>query len=358
MKTTAKIFLIVALMLAIVATGALAKKKDKFGWLGIYLESLNDEVVDDFDLDIEDAVIITGIIDDSPADDAGLKEDDIIISFNGKRVYDDDDLIRLVKKTGPDAEVTLSIIRDSDEEDIKVILGSKPYRKNRTFFFNSDDDHDKTFFWNSKKEHARIGVILLDISEETSVNLGTDGYGVMINKVTEDSPADKAGLLPGDIIVKVDDKKVHDISDAVDRIRAKDEDETAKIEIVRNGKRKTIDVGVEIVSSRHFSPGVYSMNLPNDFDFDFDFDDLDLDEIYIDLDDLDIDLRHRNHSNIQRHKIYKDNIKAKLKSFQKELSKKRDVLKYSDEFESTMDELRKEMKQLKKELEELKSEDN
>ena len=63
-------------------------------------------------MSVDYGAIVNDIVDDSPADEAGLEEDDIIIEFDGKVVRDDDDLSDLIFDSSPGDEISLTIVRD------------------------------------------------------------------------------------------------------------------------------------------------------------------------------------------------------------------------------------------------------
>ena len=73
-------------------------------WLGVYTQEVDPDLAEAFALEVDRGAIINEIIEASPADEAGLREDDIIISFGGDRVRDDDDLIDLVMFQGIPAD--------------------------------------------------------------------------------------------------------------------------------------------------------------------------------------------------------------------------------------------------------------
>ena len=91
---------------------------------------------------------------------------------------------------------------------------------------------------------AHIGVSLYELSEQLADTYDVKG-GALINEVVEDSPAEEAGLKAGDVIVKMDGKRVDDISEIREAIQDKDEDETIGVTVLRDGSEKTFDVGIE-----------------------------------------------------------------------------------------------------------------
>ena len=93
-------------------------------------------------------------------------------------------------------------------------------------------------------DHPYIGVSLLEISRKTAESLGSDRSGVLIDDVEKNSPAEKAGLQAGDLIVGVDDEEIFEAEDVREIIGEKDEGDTVRITYLRNRQKSTVDVTV------------------------------------------------------------------------------------------------------------------
>ena len=312
MKHVVKISLLLVLVLAL-AVG-FAEAKPKQAWLGVYTQSVDKDMAKTFDLGTDYGAIINSIVDDSPADEANLREDDIIVAFNGQRVEDDDALVDFIKQSSPGDEVTLTLMRDKERKDVKVELG----RRGNTSWYSYSGDPDKWHFKFNAGDRTRgyLGVYLVDISAEAAKALGADKGGVLVNEVEEDSPAETAGLKPGDLIVAIGDEPVSESEDLTDALRDMREGDTAALAIYRAGKSQTLRAAVDEVESGvwYAGPG-HTIDIPR----------IQIPDIDIDLDDLH-DLGH----------LYIDGDEWK------------------SEYKDAMRELREEMQELKKELRELK----
>ena len=96
------------------------------GYLGVYLQELTSDLKESLDLDESvKGVLISGVVEDSPAEEAGLEDGDVIISFDGKKVYSAKKLTGLVRKTEPGSRVKIKLIRDGDDKRLTVTLGEK-----------------------------------------------------------------------------------------------------------------------------------------------------------------------------------------------------------------------------------------
>ena len=102
-----------------------------------------------------------------------------------------------------------------------------------------------------------LGVSIQDISPELAEAFGlTRKNGALINKVLKDSPADKAGLLPGDIVISIDGKKIRNANDVRNRIGLLPVGEKIKFKLLRDGKEFDLVVLVDEVTEREIKPRV------------------------------------------------------------------------------------------------------
>jgi S1-C subfamily serine protease len=112
-----------------------------YAYLGVTSESLYPQLAEHLGLDTEAGALITDVVDDSPADDAGLKGStgddtfqlqqvktggDVVIAVDGKPVLQNNDLSTLVAAHKPGDSVTLDVLRDGQKESVDVTLGSRP----------------------------------------------------------------------------------------------------------------------------------------------------------------------------------------------------------------------------------------
>ncbi|MDD3732297.1 MAG: PDZ domain-containing protein [candidate division Zixibacteria bacterium] len=320
MKNLLKSLLVATLMVGLFFGFASAKSKTsyKVAWMGVYTQTLDDDLVEAFKLPVDYGAIINEVVEDSPADKVGLKEDEIIISFENKKVRTSEDLIDFVTEKNPGDKVKLVIIdEDGNKKDVEVELGRRKSSDLRKFFWSGDgDDRDLRYYYFGKDSYPFIGVSLSELTDQLGEFFGIkDGVGVLITDVAEDSPAEKAGLKAGDVIIAVDGEEVEDAGDVREIIQDKEIGETAEVSIVRDKKEQLVKV--EVAESEVSSKFGNNWNL------------------YIpDLPPIDIQI-------------------PKMKGLYHSLDKLDDYRDYSDEYRQQMKELKRELKEMKKELEEI-----
>ncbi|MFQ6084270.1 MAG: PDZ domain-containing protein [Candidatus Aminicenantia bacterium] len=224
------------------------KGKVERGWLGVSIFKNEDGEVE-----------ISRVERDSPAWTAGLQENDIILKTNGKKVVSPSYLASEIRDKKPGEKITLEIRRDSQIKHIEVELGQLPEEKMFKIFERKfprlfsykwspkikipKPERELRWFWESRKY---IGVYLEECTEELSRYFGVkEGIGLLVTKVVEDSPAEKAGIMVGDVIIKADGERVESISQLSSIIQKKEPGEKIKIEFIRNKKKKEVEVEIK-----------------------------------------------------------------------------------------------------------------
>lgn len=253
------------MMLVVGGIYAVKNKAGDGGWLGVYMQSVDYDLAEVFDLPVSYGVIINRVMDDSPADQAGLKEEDIIVGLDGHKITGSDDLVELLRDLSSGEEISLTILRDGDEKKIKVELTEnpdpdfmffdsprspkalralrglkvpKPPRAPRSYQYFNDFSFDLS-------SSSYIGVSLSSLSDQLGDYFGVkDGEGALVTEVEEDSPAEKAGIKAGDVIVGVDGSDVDGYGDIQKAIRKKSPGDEVTVNIIRN--RKKTDLMVEV----------------------------------------------------------------------------------------------------------------
>jgi serine protease Do len=243
------------------------KKKGKVerGWLGVSIEENE-----------EGKVEIGAIEKESPAELANLKEGDVILEIEGDKVTSTQMLAKEIRRRKPGQTIALKINRDEKVIDVKVKLGEYSEKdlqlelesKFPRLFVppkppeppelpelpelpkTPETPEPKAFTWGL--EHRKyIGIYLEEINRELSEYFGVkEGRGVLVSKVSKDSPAEKAGLKVADVIIKADGTRIERARDLIEVIQDKEKGEKIKLEVIRDRKARSIEVEIEEESSR------------------------------------------------------------------------------------------------------------
>jgi serine protease Do len=168
------------------------------GWLGVGIQRVTSELAKSFGLKEKTGALVSQVFKDGPAEKAGIKQGDIILEFDGKKVTSFDELPRIVASTPVGKVVTIKVFRDGKiislqakiaEMEEKIEVARAPSRK-------------------------PLGVTVQDMTPEIARSLGLEGEtGVVVTSVDPGSPADKAGINRGDVVLEVNREPIKGIED-------------------------------------------------------------------------------------------------------------------------------------------------
>jgi len=248
-----KMTILLALFMAVPMFSLNAVASENNGaWLGIYTQSIDQNLKEAFNLDTDHGVVVKMLIPDSPADEAGLKQGDIILTFGGKDLDGADQLIEDMKAYKPGDKVVMNVIRKGNEKEIAVTLGSRTDQEKADdnvmkWYGSVPHNYSKSYkFFNSQMADTYIGVSLQSLSEQLGDYFGVaDGNGALIEEVMPESPAEKAGLKAGDVIVKIDGNNIEGPSDVQNDIWDKEKGDKVEVTVVRDKKEQTFALEVE-----------------------------------------------------------------------------------------------------------------
>jgi serine protease Do len=230
--------------------------------LGVVLTDVSDEKMKDLKLSSEDGAVVTEVEDDSPAAKAGLKENDVVLQFDGERVRSVAQLRRMVQETPPGRTVAIKISRAGNNQTLNVKLGSAfPGEQMHEFEFPQVEVpqiHMPEMNFDFLGGGPRLGITADDLTQQLAQNLGvTQGSGVLVMEVNIGSPAGKAGIRAGDCIVKVNGEKIESVSDlhrALERSSGSEGSNKISVTIVRDHHEQTLSVQLE--------PPHHTMSMP------------------------------------------------------------------------------------------------
>jgi len=238
------VLITVVFLLSSLSWAEKSSKDKEQGYLGVYLQELTSDLKESLDLGKSvEGVLISGVVEDSPAEEAGLEDGDVIISYDGEKVYSAKKLTSLVRKTEPGSRVKIKVIRDGEDKRLTVTLGERS--SSISYELLSPEKIIKlkkgkmqpfefTFY-----SRPKIGVAIQDLTEQLGEYFGIkDGEGVLITEVIEGSPAEEAGLKAGDVILEIDGQKVEDTGELLEAISEKEKGDRVELVVLRNKRPK------------------------------------------------------------------------------------------------------------------------
>ncbi|MDZ7372760.1 MAG: DegQ family serine endoprotease [candidate division KSB1 bacterium] len=172
-----------------------SKGKVVRGWLGVWIQSVDEKIAKAYGLDRPMGALVTQVQKNSPAEKAGIKEGDLILEFDGRKIEDSQHLTNLVASYPPGAEVEVVLIREKSRRTLRVKLGERP-------------EEERLARGGSARSQS-LGLSVQTLTEDLASRLGYEGErGVVISEVEPGSPAARAGLRRGDLILEANRQKV------------------------------------------------------------------------------------------------------------------------------------------------------
>jgi serine protease Do len=207
-------FAIPSKMAKTVADQLIAHGKVAHGYLGVSIESVTPANVSFFNLKDASGAIISQVTPDSPAAHAGLQHGDVITELNGHKVDDSGSLQIAVSEEAPGQTIQLGIIRNGTPMQISVKVGE--YHKPGTEVADNNGGAQ------GQSNTGKLGLAVDDLDQDArqQLQVPTDVKGAAIANVRPGSPADDAGLQPGDVVVEVNRKPVTSAEQFVSAVHA------------------------------------------------------------------------------------------------------------------------------------------
>jgi len=190
------------------------------GWLGVKIQPVDKDIAASLGLTEAKGALVAEVFPDSPASKAGLEIGDVIVKFDGVEVGKSADLPTIVAGTAVGKEVEVVVVREGSEKTFSVGVAKL-----------ADDAGS------AQPVQARmLGMTVQDIAPEMAAELGLDkdAKGVVVTSVTKGSPAEVAGLQPGDLIQMVGNRPVENAEKFSAMLEAGAKDQSVLV-LVRRG---------------------------------------------------------------------------------------------------------------------------
>jgi len=230
------------------------------GWLGIEIAEISADRAKELKLGAVRGVEVVQVETDSPAAKAGLKEHDVITTYDSQTVEGRVQFRRLVRETPPGRSVSLVVSRDGSAQSLSVVIGDRGDEiENNVRVFRHPEhpappssfvmpDFDFQFVAPEVMDTRTplLGISAEDLNGQLGAYFGApNGEGILVRDVKRGTPAEKAGLKAGDVITKVDDKPVKSLRDLRTELREKGEQKTVSLSVLRKGSAMTMPIEIE-----------------------------------------------------------------------------------------------------------------
>ena len=176
-------------------------KKVTYGWLGIQIQDITEDVADYYGIAEREGVLVYQVLPESPASKAGMKDGDIVKMFDGKPIHHSRELIEQVSNTKAGKRVTMDVLREKKPLTLQIEIGERP---SEVELASGGADAQA---WRGLK----VATLAPENLERFNLPPGT--VGVLVVEVQEGSPAEQAGLHPGDVINEINRARIESLND-------------------------------------------------------------------------------------------------------------------------------------------------
>jgi serine protease Do len=185
------------------------------GYLGVTIGEVTPELAAEFGARPGQGVVVTEIMPDSPAAEAGVREDDVIVAFNGKRVNGPRELQEAVEQTTLGERRTLTVLRDGKERKLDLVVKALP--QSDSIVQRGDEAAEEPADEGTYRD-KKLGIDVANVSRSQASQFGGQ-QGVIIQRVEPDSAAAREGLRPGMLIRRVGRTTVKNVDDYAEAVK-------------------------------------------------------------------------------------------------------------------------------------------
>ncbi len=189
------------------------------GWLGVRIQTVTDDIAESLGMDQPRGALVAGVTEGGPAEAAGIKSGDVIVSFDGREVPDMRELPRMVADSPIGENVDVEILRDGEAMTLAVDLGRLEEAERQAA---EGEDGAATSDADPAATQELLGMTLANLSAalRESYDISGDVEGVLVTAVEPDSPAGEKRVQEGDVIVEVAQEPISTVADVLARVEA------------------------------------------------------------------------------------------------------------------------------------------
>jgi serine protease Do len=174
------------------------------GWLGVSVQPVTADLARSFNLDKEQGALVGDVTAQGPAEKAGIKRGDVIVSYDGKKIHETATLPALVAATPVGKTIPVEVVRDAKMLSVNVTIARL---------------NEQTSAVDPQQEKGEWGLALQNIPPEQRRTMNLPGKdGVLVTSVVPGSPAANANVQSGDVILQVNQTPVGSVQGMKDEI--------------------------------------------------------------------------------------------------------------------------------------------
>ena len=205
------------------------------GYMGVAIQDLSPDLATSFGLKQTGGALISDVTAGGPADEAGIKQGDVIVQYQGERVEDPAALQRMVTRTPVGTKASITVLRDGHERELTLTTGEQP---DTLKMAKADTSPDESV--------ALAGIEVQGLDKDTARELGVGekAKGVVVTNIDPESPASDSGLREGDVIQAINRQDIKSVKDYEKIASGLKKDQPALLLINRRGASLFLTVKV------------------------------------------------------------------------------------------------------------------
>ena len=210
--------------------------KVRRSWLGVYIQEVTPEIAEQFNLpENAKGVLVGDVVEDSPAEESGLKRGDVIVKINDEKVNSPEELQNKIRSIEIGEKISVEAMRDGKEISFAVKIGEMPTLEEE----EGEYPKEKVF---SVQTGLKVEAVTSEIAKELELAWVK---GLVITEIIPGSSADDMGLQSGDIILEANRVEVSTVDEWEEVISKLEPGNTLLLLVFRNGRTYYVPIKVE-----------------------------------------------------------------------------------------------------------------